>query len=113
MKSILTVVLFLGLAAVSFGQDINGTWKGTIMDQFEVAYTFKADGEKLTGSTTGPDGNVIEFKDGKINGNAIEFILPIMDQEIKMVGELKGDVINIKFNMMGNDVELLLKKEKK
>ncbi|MFN8431057.1 MAG: hypothetical protein U0V04_13855 [Spirosomataceae bacterium] len=110
-KILSTAIIVFALSLASFAQDINGKWNGKVMDQFEVSYTFKAEGEKLTGSTVGPEGNEIILKDGKIKGNDIEFVLNIMDQDIKMVGKLEGDTLKLKFNMMGNDAEMVLKKE--
>ncbi|MCA0363399.1 MAG: hypothetical protein LCH67_05100 [Bacteroidetes bacterium] len=112
-KILSTAIIVFSLSLASFAQDINGKWNGKVMDQFEVSYTFKAEGEKLTGSTVGPEGNEIILKDGKIKGNDIEFVLNIMDQDIKMVGKLESDTLKLKFNMMGNDAELVLKKEVK
>lgn len=112
-KTIATALLFFVVTLASQAADINGKWVGKVMDQFDVAYTFKAEGEVLTGSTVGPDGNEIILKDGKISGNNIEFTLNIMDQNVKMLGTIEGDVLKLKFNMMGNDVEMVLKKESK
>ncbi len=112
-KAIVTSLLVFSIAIASFAQDINGKWTGRIMDQFDIAYIFKADGEKLTGTTTGPDGNVIEIKNGKITGDAIEFVIDIMGNDTKVTGVIAGETLTLKLNAMGNDIEILLKKEVK
>lgn len=112
-KTFATAFVFFAITIASFAQDVNGKWTGKVMDQFDVAYNFKADGEKLTGTTTGPDGNEIALKDGKIKGNDLEFTINIMENDVKIAGKLEGEVIKLKFKIMDNDVELVLKKEKK
>ena len=112
-KTFATALFFFAVTIASFAQDVNGKWVGKVMDQFDVAYNFKADGEKLTGTTSGPDGTEIALKDGKIKGNDIEFTINIMENDVKIAGKLEGEVIKLKFKLMENDVELVLKKEKK
>jgi hypothetical protein len=109
-KTFATAFLFFSITMISFAQDINGKWTGKVMDQFDVAYNFKADGEKLTGSTTGPDGNEVVIKEGTIKGNDVAFTINIMDNDTKINGKLDGEVLTLKFSIMGNDVELVLKK---
>ncbi len=67
--------LLLGLLLVSsvpaFADPVDGDWTGSLdtpNGPVMIAYTFKADGATLTGSTTGPDGMKIPIKDGKIDG---------------------------------------------
>lgn len=110
-KMFATAFLFFTMTLVAMAQDINGKWTGKVMDQFDVAYNFKADGEKLTGSTTGPDGNEVVIKDGKIKGSDVEFTINIMENDTKITGKLEGETLKLKFNIMSNDVELVLKKE--
>ena len=43
-KTIATVILFFAITMASQAQDINGKWTGKVMDQFEIAYDFKAEG---------------------------------------------------------------------
>ena len=59
MKSFTLALAFLLLTATAYAADVDGKWSGTVqgpMGDFPVAFTFKADGAKLTGSTTGFDG---------------------------------------------------------
>ena len=54
-------ILFLIVGTVIFlsavsAQDITGHWTGRVMDQYKVAYDFKANGDSLTGKDTHPDG---------------------------------------------------------
>lgn len=106
-----TVALFFTMTIVSFAQDINGKWTGKIMDQYDIAYVFKAEGEVLTGTTSDPQGNEVKIKDGKVKGTDIEFVIYIMEQDNKVTGKLEGETLKLKMNIMGNDVEMVLKKE--
>ena len=56
---IIAIFLFTG-ALTTYSQNINGKWAGKVMDQFDVVYTFKADGEVLTGTTKDPEGTDIQ-----------------------------------------------------
>jgi hypothetical protein len=113
MKKLLTTAFML-MAFVSFclAQDITGNWKGTVNNQFEINYTFKVDGEKLTGSSKGPDGSDTPISDGVIKGDDLSFSLDIMGSPTKIKGKVKGDTITLSFAVNGNDVTLDLKKVK-
>lgn len=76
----LAFALLLAVAAPVFAADIDGKWTGTIDTPggaMELNYTFKAEGAKLTGFTTGPDGTRIDITDGKIDGNKVSFKLTL------------------------------------
>jgi len=45
------------MTATSFAADVDGKWSGTIdtpTGSYQQAFTFKADGATLTGTTAGP-----------------------------------------------------------
>ena len=78
--------LLLAAAVPAFAADVDGKWKGSIdmaSTPVEVNFTFKADGAKLNGSTTGPDGKELVLKNGKVDGDKISFVL-----EVDMEGNL-------------------------
>jgi hypothetical protein len=114
--SVLALVLLLSAGFV-FSADVDGKWAGTIpgMD-IPVSYTFKADGNTLTGTSSGPENAVIPIKDGKINGNNISFTVTIDmgGQEMKMEykGVVSGDAIKLTLDMMGQPTEIPLKRAK-
>lgn len=116
-------ILVLGLilvASMAFAAPIDGKWAGEIagMDgnAMKVSYTFKADGATLTGTTTGPDGKEMVIKDGKIAGNNVSFsiTLDFGGQEMKMEykGVLSGDDLKLTLDMMGQPMEIPLKRVK-
>jgi hypothetical protein len=111
-KVILTLAITISSIAFSFAGDINGKWAGKVMDQFDVVYTFAADGEKLTGSTVGPDGNTINITDGTVKGDDLTFSIEIMGGVVKVTGKMDGEKLKLSMNMMGNDVAIDLAKVK-
>ena len=72
---------FFFTAAIAFAADITGTWKGQLNtpngDKFDLTYTFEQDGVKLTGTTTGPQGDPIEINDAKVTGDQITFTITV------------------------------------
>ena len=108
---LLSVLLVLAVVTFCFAAEITGHWTGRINDQFDVAYDFKADGTTLTGTTKGPDGNVIEIKNGLVKGDSVSFTLPIMDNEFPIKGFVKGDVMSLSMSFNGNPMTFELKKD--
>src|SRR4051812_26464267 len=90
-KTLATAFMVMALTVMSYAGDITGNWSGKVMDQFEVGYTFKVDGEKLSGSSKGPDGSDTPFKDGTIKGDDLEFSIDIMGASTKIKGKVKTD----------------------
>ena len=65
-----------------------------------TTFTFKVDGEKLTGTAASPQGEV-QIQDGKVSGDAISFVLVRNfggnDVKINYKGKAAGD--EIKFSV--------------
>jgi hypothetical protein len=103
MKNLLTAAfLLVGLTAFS-QKPIDGTWKGTRETpngNFEVTYTFKAEGKVLTGTWKTQFGETT-LQNGKIDGKKISYTISINDRTIDYTGEIvSDDEIKIK-NEMG------------
>ena len=103
MRILRTLICSLGLfAAAAFAADVTGKWTGDMPgrggDTTPTTFTFKAEGDKLTGSMTGPQGD-IAIKDGKIAGDQISFntTLEFNGNSIKLVykGTVAGDQIKM------------------
>lgn len=107
------------LAGFAFGADVDGKWTGTIagMDgnDMTIEFTFKAEGNSLTGVHI-VNGQETPIKDGKIDGNNISFsvTLDLGGQEMKIdhKGVVSADQIKMTYDMMGQPGEILLKKAK-
>ena len=68
------LALLLAIAALSFAADITGTWSfevETEMGSGSPTFTFKQDGEKLTGTYRGQLGEAPVT--GKVTGDKVEF----------------------------------------
>jgi len=117
MKSFAFAVALLLIAGIALAADVDGKWTGTIpgMD-IPVAYTFKADGATLTGTSSGPNDTTVPIKNGKIDGNNISFSVTfdMGGQEMKLdyKGVVSADQIKLSFDMMGQTTEILVKKAK-
>lgn len=89
------------LAVAAFGADVTGKWTASVPGRDgqarDVTYTLKADGNTLTGSTTGPGGQEIQLTDGKIEGDTISFKVKMEFQGNSIVlnhtGKVAGDEI--------------------
>ena len=119
MKILLALAIVLVIAVPSFAADVDGKWSGTIMGpmgDIPVAFTFKADGEKLTGSTVGLDGAEVPISEGKINGKNITFKVSFyfggMPFVISYKGVVSAEEIQITGSFFEMPFEFVLKKAK-
>ena len=114
------VAVMLLVAGFAFGADVDGKWTTTMAGgmgggEMKLGYEFKAEGSTLTGTHTGPEGNEVPIKNGKIDGNNISFSITIDMQGQEMVLEHKGvvvsaDEIKLTLDAMGQPMEMVLKR---
>ena len=105
--------LILLLVAVSVGAlaaDITGNWKATAegpQGQMERTFTFKVEGNKVTGESTSTMMGKSTITDGKIEGDTVSFVLTgkFGDQEVKLnyKGKISGNEIKFTSEMAGGD----------
>lgn len=66
---------------------------------FPLTYAFKQDGEKLTGTVTGPQGDPLTLNDGKIAGDKVSFSVNVdmggTPAKFSTEGVIKGEEIVI------------------
>lgn len=114
------LLLALGASKVH-AADVTGSWKGQIStpdgENITLAYTFKQDGAKLTGSSQGPMGDAMEIADGKVDGNKISFTTSFNGMTMTSEGTLSesGDEIKLSTKSDGGDfpgMEVTLKRDK-
>jgi len=77
MKTMIRIACSLVLLlAVALAGDISGKWTGDMPgrggDTTPTTFTFKVDGGKLTGTMTGPQGD-IPLQEGKVTGDQVSF----------------------------------------
>jgi hypothetical protein len=81
--------------------NVTGTWKWSFTGQNgqsrETTAKLKQDGDKLTGTISGRQGNDTEIKDGKVTGNEVSFkvVRSFNGNELTMTytGKVEGDTI--------------------
>lgn len=101
-KILVVFIAVLGvMLAPAWGADITGTWKGSMdgMGQsMEFSFTFKADGNALTGTMKGPGGNESPISNGKIDGDKVSFTVKTtgkMEMTINYKGTVSGDEMDL------------------
>ncbi len=103
MKSrLFAALVFATLATASFAADITGKWTAEVPGRNGQTRTstfdFKVDGEKLTGTTSGMQGDV-PLVDGSVKGDDIAFNVEMNfnGNTMKMMykGKVAGDVIKM------------------
>jgi hypothetical protein len=116
MKLRTGLTAFFLLAVSAFAADVDGKWAGTMstpMGDIPVAFALKANGTALTGTTTGPDGDVT-IKDGKIEGSNISFTVTFdfggMPFTLAYKGVITGDTIKFSIDAAGMPLEITVKK---
>jgi len=101
---VLTLALAVGLVAATSAQaDMSGGWTLTFEGPngpVEAAATFKQDGEKITGTLTGPQGDAPVA--GTIKDKAFTFTMSVQTQNgelaIKISGEVAGETLTGTFD---------------
>jgi hypothetical protein len=122
---LMSVSMMLAVAAIALAADINGKWKGELdaPDGTKVTntFTFKVDGEKVTGSVhSSRSGTEAPIEDGTLKGDDLAFALTrnIEGQQMKLryTGKVKGDEIamTVSGDMGGQsfDMQMVVKREK-
>src|SRR5215467_16397795 len=72
-------ILFALFAFSALAADISGNWKATAEGPngaMERTFTFKVDGNKVTGESTSSMMGKSEITEGKIEGDTVSFVLP-------------------------------------
>lgn len=93
MKILLTLLALAGSLMVSAQNPINGNWKGTRETpngNFEIEYTFKVDGNVLTGTWKTQFGEA-KIEKGKVDGKKFTYSISFNDLTIDNTGELTSD----------------------
>jgi hypothetical protein len=110
--STLALVLCSFLICLAVVADLTGKWSGAIKTpngDFPIKYTFKVEGDKLTGTADGADSSV-PITEGKISGNNFTFNLDFNGTLLKNVGKFYGDSITIDVDYNGTNLHGMLKR---
>jgi len=103
-KVSVVLTLIAAFAFIALAADVTGKWIAQVPGREgqtrEVSYTFKQDGEKLTGTMSGRQGQEIPIADGKVSGDTISFTVTMTfgDNTVKQIytGKIAGDEIQFK-----------------
>ncbi len=108
MKRIL--LLIAALSATAFASDISGNWKATAdgpNGAMERTFTFKVDGNKVTGETTSTMLGKSTITDGKVTGDTVTFTITanLQGNEMKLnyTGKIKDNEIVFTSSAAGGD----------
>jgi len=110
MKRILLgicAVLAMTLTAASArAADVTGSWTAEMTtpdgNSFQLSFTFKQDGDKLTGTVQGPQGDPMDISNGKVDGNKISFDVSFNGTTINHEGTV---------NDAGDEIEMTTKSD--
>jgi hypothetical protein len=80
--------------------DVTGTWTGEFSgpnggNGFQISFTFKQDGTKLTGTVQGAQGDPIALSEGTVDGDKISFKVSFNGMTITHEGTVNGDEIKL------------------
>jgi hypothetical protein len=120
--AILTVLFGL-LPVAAWASDITGTWVGSISGgggDFTLTYSFKQDGDKLSGTVQGPQGDPLPLTECKIDGDKISFAVKVdmggNAATFSSKGVIKGDdeIVLTTTNDAGMDMggDMTIKRQK-
>jgi hypothetical protein len=112
-------VSLLAFAILALAADISGQWTATFSTQVgeqHYVYTFKVDGEKLTG-TAKSDNGTSEIQNGTVKGDDVSFVenLDYQGQKLTITytGKVSGDEIHFTRDVGGFGKEDLVAKRVK
>ena len=107
MKTLLVLLALFAFTASA--EEIAGTWKAsfeTPNGNFETTFVFKVDGDKLTGTVSGPGGDQA-ISEGKVEGDAVAFTVAanFNGNEFKLnyKGKVTGNEMKLEVSIPGRD----------
>jgi hypothetical protein len=92
-------ILTLAFSVSANAADVTGKWTAQFDTPIGVqnyTYELRADGEKLTGKATGPQG-AVEITEGKVSGDEIFFVENTKFEDMQLRIEYRGKVAGDEF----------------
>ena len=108
------LVCAIVVAGFAVAADLNGKWVGQVSMQgndIPLTYTFKVDGDKLTGvaeSSYGPSA----IENGKVKGDSISFSTNVSGYEIPQSGKVFKDSVSLNIEVQGSNLHAVLTRAK-
>ena len=116
----LFLTAFCIVGGLAHAADVSGTWIASFDTQVgkqEYTYTLKAEGAALTGTAKSNLIGDSTLSDGKVDGNKISFVekgnYQGMPLQFNYTGEIAGDEIHFKRELMGFPAEEFVAKRSK
>jgi hypothetical protein len=98
LVSILGVLLVAAIAALA--ADISGKWTAQVPGRGgqgrETTFTFKVDGDNLSGNVADGQGGTMAIVDGKVTGGTVSFSVETQRGKRTYTGTVSGDEIKFK-----------------
>jgi len=111
----IALVICAFVFVIAIAADLNGKWVGVIAipggNNLDVSYTFKVDGNKLTGTATSPNGDV-SIDNGKIDGDKFSFSVNVGGTDYPHVGKLYADSCAVDIDFGGAKTHFVLTRPK-
>lgn len=103
MKKLLCVCAALAMtlsAATAMAADVTGTWTADVKapdgsSSFQLTFTFKQDGNTLTGTVLGAGGDPMPIANGKVDGDKFTFDVSFNGTTIHHDCTVDGDTIKM------------------
>src|SRR5579863_517559 len=118
-NTVVLTILAAGLALTAWAADLTGQWTATFNTQIgeqHYTFTFKVDGEKLTGAAKSDNGTVA-IENGTVKGDDVSFVenLDYQGQKLAITytGKISGDEIKFTRDVAGAAKEDLVAKRVK
>jgi hypothetical protein len=107
---ILVVALFvLVFVSMSYAGDVNGKWKSKMVmqdgNELELTFTFKANGDTLSGSVSSTYG-IMPIYNGKIIGDEFSYQIDVNGNTMTNLGKITGDKIKMTAKDFPMELEL-------
>jgi hypothetical protein len=110
-----TVAIACVLALVAVAADVSGKWRAEFTSpdgaQRVNTFTFKVDGDKLTGTVAGSQDET-PIKDGKLSGDSLSFTADRPFGTFTYKGTVSGDEIKFAVEFNDNSFEITAKRLK-
>jgi hypothetical protein len=116
-KLFLMFALLLGGIAFCLAatESLNGEWKGTLKvdddTEYPLLYNFKVDGDKLTGTAKGPNGD-LPITDGEVHGTTFSFNVNLQKMHLLHIGKFYADSVSLDIESGDNKAHTTLVREK-
>ena len=107
-RLVIPALLTAVFAVVACAADITGNWKAdlqTPQGKVQVTYSFKQEGETLTGTWQAAQSPTIQITEGKVKGDKVTFVVKLGENAGGMTfaheGTIAGDEIQLSMKPSG------------